>query len=207
MTRATVGGINQEDNLWYPLAVNAQGIAQIDTSGIPQPMEWITTVFTPYFASTDESGTAIIEYERQRGYLYKLGNMCFVKVHMQTESVVITNPRGNLIVAGFPYTWLNNSSRASSAGLSIGQGVFFKENKPILGGYISGKNLAVSFRYLVDGTMNQMPFSALAETDVSGSNSLLMSFWGEIESTDDPPVFRFRDGILQETGEIPTGTP
>ena len=30
MTRATVGGINSEDNLWYPLAVNSSGQAEIN---------------------------------------------------------------------------------------------------------------------------------------------------------------------------------
>ena len=67
MTRAVVGGINPIDNEFYPLAVNSQGIAQIDTSGIPKPMEWEEVAFTPFYGSTDESFSAQINYDRQDG--------------------------------------------------------------------------------------------------------------------------------------------
>ena len=101
MTRATVGGINSEDNLWYPLAVNAQGIAQIDTSGIPQPLEWDIQVWNPVYEFS-EDGAAVIEYDQNTGWLYRLGSLLWFSAVIRTSSCVITSPRGQLRISKPP---------------------------------------------------------------------------------------------------------
>ena len=207
MTRATVGGINSEDNLWYPLAVNSQGIAQIDTSGIPQPMEWEYGTFEPYYTSSDEQGSAIIEYNKQGGWYAKLGNMVFVKVFLRTSSVVFTNPRGSLAITGFPFTWVLNDSMATYAGSSISQMSLFANECRFLYMHPTGRNLVFGPQKLVGDTTTRADFTDLAEHNESTRNDLRFSHWGLIASTDDPPDLRFVNGILQETDEIPTDTP
>ena len=207
MTRATVGGINSEDNLWYPLAVNSQGIAQIDTSGIPAPMQWKRNSFTPYYLSTDAAGSASIEYSRQDGTSYRLGEYCFVKVWLQTSAVVITNPRGLLAIGGFPYTWSNSPTLATPAGGTINKADDFANNSIPFRVYSSGANLRMTFWKLDGNQVSQMNFADLSESAEGTQNTFICSYYGIINSTETPPDFRFSNGILQETDEIPTGTP
>ena len=208
MTRATVGGINAEDNLWYPLAVNSQGIAQIDTSGIPQPMAWEYGTFNPVFASTDSEGTAIIEYARNNGWYAKLGDMVWVKVFMRTLNCTITNPRGNLIVTGFPFTWLYDEALATLGGASIGLCIRWRNNIIINQCYLVASNLYLYPQKLSDaGGQAPVSFADLNEANGTPANDLVVSFWGRISSTDDPPPRTFRNGVLIDPFETPTDTP
>ena len=207
MTRATVGGINQEDNLWYPLAVNAQGIAQIDTSGIPEPMEWEVSDFSPYYFSSDETGEALIDYQYNYGRCYRLGQMVFAKIILRTRSCVITSPRGDLRVGGLPFTWSSYSQHATWAGTCISKASTFTDGTIIINASGSSSNINFQFQKISGGDMKNVNFTDLKEADGDDSNYLIMSHWGAIISTDPPPARVFRNGILQETDEIPTDTP
>ena len=207
MTRATVGGINSEDNLWYPLAVNSQGIAQIDTSGIPEPMQWETTKFLPEFGSDDAEGSALIEYDMQYGWLAKLANLVWLKIQLRTTNVALTNPRGNLIVRNIPYTWALSVTKATYAGPCVSYARGFRNDIPILNANASGQNLSLFFTKLENGIPNNVQFTDLLEGSNVDGNYLLVTHFGIITSTDAPPARRFVDGILQGTDEIPTGTP
>ena len=207
MTRATVGGINSEDNLWYPLAVNSQGIAQIDTSGIPQPLEWEGKRFTPYYTSDNEDAVAFIEYSRQYGMAYRLGMMCFIKIILQTSSCVITNTRGYLNVMGVPYTWKNYSVDATWAGGYVSSCSRFRSGIQVIHCELEGANLRLKPRKLDEGSTRYVLFEDLNEHSEENANYIALSAWGILNSTDPPPDPVFRNGILQETDEIPTGTP
>ena len=207
MTRATVGGINSEDNLWYPLAVNSQGIAQIDTSGIPQPLEWDTGFFHPFYMSSDEAATAIIDYERNFGWYARLGNIVFLKIFLKTRSCVLTNPRGNLLVGGVPFTWILNDNFATYAGAQISMASGFRDETLIWNMNSEQRNLVFAIRKFVNGTVSDMEYSLLDEHSEGLRNDLKFSYWGLIQSTDPAPSWVFRNGILQETDEIPTDTP
>ena len=207
MTRATVGGINSEDNLWYPLAVDSRGIAQIDTSGIPESLQWEYGAFNPVYQSTDQAGEFIVSYYRNLGRWAKLGEYVFLKFIIQTSSVVITNPRGNLRIGGIPFTWENQLTRCSPCGGSISSATSFKDGIPIFSARGNNENLSITFQCVRDNVASAVLLTDLTEHSDSTRNQMFCSFWGRISSTDDPPPERFVNGILQETGEIPTDTP
>ena len=207
MTRATVGGINSEDNLWYPLAVNSQGIAQIDTSVIPQPMEWEYGTFTPEYASAEGSGSALIEYQRQAGWYAKLGDMVWINVRLNTSSVVITDARGYLIVTGFPFTWDHAQTVPGIAGTCLSYAADFNNDIVIYNARPFRTNLAIYFQHISDIGPSTTGFINLREHNGGIANEVRFSHWGKITSTKTPSFVIPGNGILQETDEIPTGTP
>ena len=208
MTRATVGGINAEDNLWYPLAVNSQGIAQIDTSGIPQPMEWKVKKWDPVYDSSDPEASAIIDYgDRTYGVTYLLGDICFVKFAIETVSCTITNPRGSLRVSGLPYTWLNKYQDATFAGFSLGSARFFRNNAFVVGGSAANIKCWFSFDKRDDsGEIIDLEYADLAETSGT-SNRIRASYWGRITSEVTPARDEAIADMYPIAAENPTGTP
>ena len=193
MTRATVGGINSEDNLWYPLAVNSQGIAQIDTSGIPQPMQWEESSFQPFFSSS-ESGEdfGIIQYARQVGLIYRLGNMVWWKVLLIVSDLVITDPRGRLFISGLPYTWAGSSDwrQGTRAGGSIDRSTNFNPGilvREVLQSGGGANNLEL-YKYDTNTQTEYylMVTDLLEGEDMSSGNMLWISGFGLITSTDSP---------------------
>ena len=130
MTRATVGGINSEDNLWYPLAVNSQGIAQIDTSVIPDPYQPTSGSFTPYYTSeTGGDDFALIDYSfSRRGNWYRIYNLIYFEFYIATNNAVITDPRGTLqLILDVPGIYGGSPQLLS---LSIDRSVNFASNVP-----------------------------------------------------------------------------
>ena len=207
MTRATVGGINSEDNLWYPLAVNSQGIAQIDTSGIPKPLEWKVSTFTPEYGSSDDDAAAIIEYGFNRGYFYSLGEMTFWKLYMYTSGCAITNPRGNLVIKGIPDYTVISGEQPSGSIIYAGN---WADTDTVLSGVSRGASSLPYWQisgFKTDGTANvasTIPFTYLNEEQGTKNFIQAQGFFFRNGLTRSWPI---HEGILQETGEIPTDTP
>ena len=206
MTRATVGGINSEDNLWYPLAVNSQGIAQIDTSGIPQPMEWSSSSFEPVFTSTDPAFTAVIDYNRQLGRIWTLGYMAFFKILIQTNSVIVTNPRGSLVVAGIPGRWKQGMSYLPDVGSSLNTYGGWNNNPTLLAPRGNGDPFIFKLQKLENGVTADVTASDLTEGESPQANKLGFAYWGMLQeplSVSNPElVFE----ALSETPEISADT-
>ena len=208
MTRATVGGINSEDNLWYPLAVNSQGIAQIDTSGIPEPMQWKVKSWTPEYVSSDPEGSAIIDYgSNTHGVSYLLGNICFVKFLIETTNCTITNPRGSLQLIGVPYSWSYAYQTASFAGLSLGTAQYFRTTTFVVGG--TGFGTALTFAFVKRTEQGEQPavnFADLAEGQGT-LNRIRGSYWGLLTSEVTPTREEAIAEMRAIAAENPTGTP
>ena len=207
MTRATVGGINSEDNLWYPLAVNSQGIAQIDTSGIPQPEEWEYGTWTPSFDSTDSEGAAIIDYKNQVGFWAKLGDMVWIKALLNTANVLITNPRGSLIITGAPFTWLINNESGWAAGGSISYFVNWKNDYLPMSSHAYGPKLYHTLRGFKGQSYDQIDFADLFEGEGDNRNNIHFSYFGRISSEETPEVLTIDDELFVETPENSADTP
>ena len=120
MTRATIGGINSQDQIWYPLDVNAAGQARIDTSGIPVPMEWETGTWTPEYISTAGANWATITYGFQTGHFYRLGMLCWFTCALSTTELFVNITTGSIRLSGLPFTWENYGSNNSGAAASFG---------------------------------------------------------------------------------------
>ena len=207
MTRATVGGINSEDNLWYPLAVNSQGIAQIDTSGIPKVPEWTTGFIEPKFISDDENPEIGVITYNSRSFCnwYKIQKMMFVQGFIATDSCVITNPRGNLLIdlESLPF-YYQNANKPSG---------FIRTNsehfQDIEFNRITGETLYSPSRVQLFGPSDEtpnarakIPVTRLTEHSESVRNSV--SWFGWFYLGDLPGSFLSRMGDLLETE---AGTP
>ena len=192
MTRTIVGGINPLDNEFYPLAVNSQGIAQIDTSGIPTPMEWEYTYWTPEYQSSD-GGSAIIEYSVQQGIVYSLGAMSWFKFAIRTNNVVITDARGNLLITpppGSTSDFFGDQTKGSIAKAkgfnNVSKSLFVSLFQPSAGGswkiYQTSSNTDLTIDTFV-------PFTALTEGAKPDQNEI----WGSGFFRNSN--YRFRDGF------------
>ena len=58
--------------------------------------------FSPVFVSKNDAAEAFIEYEKQQGFWYRFGPLVTVVMSVRTSSVVMTNPRGELMLGGLP---------------------------------------------------------------------------------------------------------
>lgn len=206
MTRAVVGGINPVDNEFYPLAVNSQGIAQIDTSGIPKPEEWEFGSWTPVYGSTDPSGSAEIIYGRQSGWWAKLGNMVWLKCMINTSNVVITGARGALMITGAPFTWQSDTAAASSAGSSVS---YFNEWTPLdypTQVLTQGAKLYHLVRGFKQQTYGFFDFSDLREGAIPNANDMQFSHWGYITSESTPAEMSFDEYLALRNAETAADT-
>lgn len=180
MTRATVGGINSEDNLWYPLAVDSRGVAQIDTSVIPAPYVPESGTFTPLFTSTDGGlDFAIIEYNNGNyGKWIRIYDVVYFWFFINTRSCTITNPRGNLTLQlQIPYIYDQNYGLQT---LNIGRAINFADSVPfnsICGIYVPEES---DWRLQIqndDNTYAQQPMlvTQLREAASSAGNNIVGS--------------------------------
>jgi len=129
MTRAIVGGINPLDNEFYPLAVNSQGIAQIDTSGIPQPDNMVTGTWTPEYGSSVGGPTDI-----DATYLWNTGsyvrNSVWGELNLQLgmSACTILNEQGTIQIYNLPFTFKTLFSGASGFEITSTNGVAYGFN-------------------------------------------------------------------------------
>lgn len=194
MTRAVVGGINPADNEFYPLAVNSQGIAQIDTSGIPTPLEWSYSLWTPEYSSSG-SGSASISYDVQSGVVYSLGGMSWFHFALRTSNVSITDGGGDLMVTRPPDSTLNYFGDQTKGNITKAKG--FNLNPAPLMVSLYQNSAPENWRIFKTTSSSDMqiesfvPFSALREGAIVGANEL----WGSGFFRNNNPLFRDVDDL------------
>jgi hypothetical protein len=189
MTRAVVGGINPVDNEFYPLAVNSQGIAQIDTSGIPTPLSWTYSLWTPEYSSSD-GGSAVIEYDVQSGVVYSLGAMSWFHFALRTSNVSITSSSGDLMVKRPPNSTLNYFGDQTKGNITKAKGFNLNPFPLMVSLY---QNTSDEDWRIFKTTSSQdqqiesyVPFSALREGAIVGANEL----WGSGFFRNNTPLLR-----------------
>ena len=129
---------NPQDSSVVPVACNSRGELLLEEpivvegdQGPPGPpgpegppgkgIEAEQGFWTPSYASSGQ-GLAEIDYGVQQGYWYKVGGMLTIWWLIITNSVVITNPRGQLDIIGLPENFeLNGSSALRQGQFSIGE--------------------------------------------------------------------------------------
>lgn len=202
MTRAVVGGINPLDNEFYPLAVNSQGIAQIDTSGLPEPYQPEQGNFVPAYLSSDTGEDfGVVEYNGNRyGWWYRIYNMVFYSGYIVTNNVVITDARGDLrIRLDVPYKTLSVFSRGGSC--IVNHATKFNTPNTTFYSYITGSDDNISLFKIdpdVPGEYTTLKVADLMEESRPGRNQL--SFSGSFTVVPSG----FRDQLLQTANTAET---
>lgn len=70
--------------------------------GPPGDFQFTSGAFVPVFASTSDSAAGIFDYAAQDGYWYRFGPLVTIQVYLVTNSVTLTDARGDVLVSGFP---------------------------------------------------------------------------------------------------------